>query len=196
MDGGWRDRETVQAEQSGEEDDTEDDSADTLTKNLGLESDDDMDCTPESPGMKHPRNRQKSKKTGHSTVKKKPWSHEEKSAVEKHLSRFITMIKVPGKKACAEAVELESALQCQSWEAAAERTNVTERKVTGQKETDGGTRRKETGRMEAGWMETGRKETGESGTGRKETGRKKAGRRRQDEIRQDGGRPCGMRQDL
>ena len=27
------------------------------------------------------------------------------------------MMKVPGKKACAEAVELESALQCRSWEA-------------------------------------------------------------------------------
>ena len=43
-------------------------------------------------------------------MRKKPWSHEEKSAVEKHLNRFITMMKVPGKKACAEAVELESAL--------------------------------------------------------------------------------------
>ena len=50
-------------------------------------------------------------------MRKKPWSHEEKSAVEKHLSRFITMIIAPGKKACAEAVELESALQCRSWEA-------------------------------------------------------------------------------
>ena len=50
-------------------------------------------------------------------MRKKPWSHEDKSAVEKHLSRFITMMKVPGNKACAEAVELKSALQCQSWEA-------------------------------------------------------------------------------
>ena len=49
---------------------------------------------------------------------KKPWSHEEeKSAVEKHLNVFITMMKAPGKKACAETVELESALQCRSWEA-------------------------------------------------------------------------------
>ena len=47
----------------------------------------------------------------------KPWSHEEKSAVQKHLSRFIKMMKVSGKKDCAEAVELESALQCRSWEA-------------------------------------------------------------------------------
>ena len=50
-------------------------------------------------------------------MRKKPWSHEEKSAVEKHLNRFITMIIAPGKTAWAEAVELESALQCRSWEA-------------------------------------------------------------------------------
>ena len=50
-------------------------------------------------------------------MRKKPWSHEEKSAAEKHLNRFITKMKVPGKKACAEAVKLESALQCRSWEA-------------------------------------------------------------------------------
>ena len=50
-------------------------------------------------------------------MRKKPSSHEEKSAVEKHLNRFIKMMKVPGKKACVEAVELESTLQCRSWEA-------------------------------------------------------------------------------
>ena len=36
----------------------------------------------------------------------KPWSHEEKSAVEKHLSRFITMMKVPGKKACGTGISI------------------------------------------------------------------------------------------
>ncbi|KAI0240970.1 hypothetical protein LSAT2_004117 [Lamellibrachia satsuma] len=60
----------------------------TLIKRNSIKTDD-MNCTLECPGMKHPRNRQ--------SVRKKPWSHEEKSAVEKN--RFITMMKVQGEKA-------------------------------------------------------------------------------------------------
>ena len=53
---------------------------------------------------------------GKTSVKKRRWSIEEKAAVERHLSRFLQTMRVPGKRDCEEAVENEDALQSRSWE--------------------------------------------------------------------------------
>jgi hypothetical protein len=54
---------------------------------------------------------------GHGGVKRVSWTCEEKLAIENQLKKFITMMKVPGKRACEEALQKESALKERSWKA-------------------------------------------------------------------------------
>ncbi|KAM9488366.1 uncharacterized protein Hap1MRO34_005317 isoform 1-T1 [Clarias gariepinus] len=56
------------------------------------------------------------KVAGHPGVKvKKPWSEGERDAVRKHLGKFITERRVPGKENCMRCVTAEKALAQRSW---------------------------------------------------------------------------------
>lgn len=53
---------------------------------------------------------------GHPGVKvKKPWSEGERDAVRKHMGKFITERRVPGKENCMRCVTAEKALAQRSW---------------------------------------------------------------------------------
>lgn len=46
---------------------------------------------------------------------KRPWSEEEKAAVDKHLAKFMALRKTPGKMECLMCIEDEPALKNRSW---------------------------------------------------------------------------------
>jgi hypothetical protein len=46
---------------------------------------------------------------------KRPWTNEEKSAVMKHLKRYILMSKIPGKSTIEECIRKETALKGRTW---------------------------------------------------------------------------------
>ena len=54
---------------------------------------------------------------GRGGVKRVSWTCEERLGIENQLNKFITMMKVPGKKACEVALQKESALKERSWKA-------------------------------------------------------------------------------
>lgn len=47
--------------------------------------------------------------------KRRPWQQNEVKAVEKHLKKYIAIMKVPGKNACMEAIRLEPCLEKRGW---------------------------------------------------------------------------------
>lgn len=51
-------------------------------------------------------------------IKKRLWSEEETTAVERQLRKFITLLKVPGKKDCLQCIASEpEALKWRDWKA-------------------------------------------------------------------------------
>ena len=49
--------------------------------------------------------------------KKRPWTAEEKAAVERHLRKNILNCKVPDKLSCDKCLAAESALKARDWRA-------------------------------------------------------------------------------
>ncbi|KPP63619.1 hypothetical protein Z043_118102, partial [Scleropages formosus] len=48
-------------------------------------------------------------------VTKRPWTNEEQAAVKKHLSKFISVMRVPGKSECDACIQAEPALSHRTW---------------------------------------------------------------------------------
>ncbi|XP_029987178.1 serine-rich 25 kDa antigen protein-like isoform X5 [Sphaeramia orbicularis] len=83
------------------------------TETAGSDTDNVSQGVPLTQSKKTPPKKQQTPPSKSSV--KRPWTEKEKSAVNKHLGRFVGERKVPGKKDCTACIEQERALAQRSW---------------------------------------------------------------------------------
>ncbi|XP_029985631.1 uncharacterized protein LOC115416058 isoform X4 [Sphaeramia orbicularis] len=83
------------------------------TETAGSDTDNVSQGVPLTQSKKTPPKKQQTPPSKSSV--KRPWTEKEKSAVNKHLGRFVEERKVPGKKDCTACIEQERALAQRSW---------------------------------------------------------------------------------